>query len=314
MTTREGTAQRGRRSPSLRVLYLVIGGAGLVAAVATVVYPDVGVVQEFGPNLATESLAIVVTLAVVRRILDRQERNRRLRASVGALRKAARSLRAMAQGWSQLVKGALARIPAERPTSYEELLASHYTEALTWLDPEESTSAGPAHAVDGPVPDSTPGVGDVARLLRRITDGRQSLAHLSQSYAVVLDGDYVEALEALVDDRFTTLLGDLVARGVDAVTLRRRLNLARGPRESCFRALLAAIRIHNQLAEEAATQRSEHLLPRADVLDIALSVEDDLMVDPTLESGFWGEPPLPGSLRAHDTGQSGSRHRGTGRG
>lgn len=294
--------QRRGAGTSLRILYLLIGGVGLIAAVATLTYPDVDIVREFGPNLATESLALVITLAVVRRILDRQERNRRLRASVGALRKAARALRVIADGWSELVKGTLPRVPAERPTSYEELLASHYTEALSWLDPDPRVARGAA-------PVDLAGEGLVRAQLRDIVESRHTLATLTQAYAVVLDGEYVEALEAVVDDRFTSLVMELEAGDVDPTTWRRRLNLARGPRESCFRALRLAIRLHNRLAAEAATQRSEHLLPRAEMLDIALSDEDDLTVETGLRAGFWTSPPLPASLRARDTPPPPARRR-----
>lgn len=299
--------RRHRLGTSLRILYLLIGGVGVIAAVGTIAYPDAALFREFGANLATESLALVITLAVVRRILDRQERNRRLRASVGALRKAARSLRVVADRWAELVKGSLPRVPAERPTSYEELLASHYTEALTWLDADSGTTRGGAAAPGIGAPGSgskgaaSSEVSLVRSHVRAILESRQMLASLTQAYAVVLDGDYVEALEAVVDDRFTALAAELEALDVDPSIWRRRLNLARGPRESCFRALLLAIRLHNRLAAEAATQRSEHLLPRAEMLDIALSLEDDLMVDTTLPPSFWSGAPLPGSLRARDT-------------
>ena len=308
MSSPEGTTRPRHRGLSLRVLYIAIGGVGLIAAVGTLLYPEVEFIQEFGPNIATESAAIVVTLAVVRRILDRQERNRRLRASVGALRKAARALRTMAESWSEMVKAALPRIPAERPTAYEELLASHYTEALALLDPRRSRARGESVEEAASRSELLGGRG-VEMLVNQVSDARAALAGLSQAYAVVLDGDYVEALEALVDDRFTTLLTVLVAEEANPALWRRRLNLARGPREACFRALLLAIRIHNRLAEEAATQRSEHLVPRADVLDIALSLEDDLIVTPVLRQGFWSEPPLPGSMRAPESGTRTPRRR-----
>ena len=295
---------RGRRGrgTSLRILYLALGGVGLVAAGGTIAYPDVPLFREFGANIATESLAIIITLAVVRRILDRQERNRRLQASVGALRKAARSLRALAEAWATLVKGSLPRVPAERPTSYDELLASHYTESLGWLDPGAGGEAeGGAGGGRGGGGGEGEGEGEGSRVrdaLRRIERSRQALAGLTGAYAVVLDGDYVEALEAVVDDRFTALMTELAAADPDPGHWRRRLNLARGPRESCFRALLLAIRLHNRLAAEAGTQRSEQLVPRAELLDIALSTEDDLALVTALPSDFWTSPPLPGSLRS----------------
>src|SRR5262245_55906171 len=56
--------------------------------------PDsvVNFIDRFGPNLASESVGILLTVVFVRRFLEQHERSRRLRASVGALRKARRSL------------------------------------------------------------------------------------------------------------------------------------------------------------------------------------------------------------------------------
>lgn len=274
---------------SLRILYLVLAGVGAIAAAATAAYPDAPVIREFGGNVATESLAIIVTLAFVRTILERQERARRLRASLGALRKARSSLEVLVSTWSDLVKGCLPAMPAERPTSDEELFASHYTEHLARLDPGVTRLQSAAE-----------GAGErwsawAAARFRRIRD---ALADIARSYGAVLDPDYVEVLEALVDDPFLVSFLELVGEGADARAWRFQTNLNRGLREGHFRALVSAIAVHNRVAEEAAAYRSRSILPKAAALDIDLGVAEDLLLDTRLDPGFWAARPTPGSLRS----------------
>ena len=271
---------------SLRILYLVLAGVGLVAAAAAAAYPEVPFVREFAPNVATESLAIIVTLAFVRTILDRQERARRLRASVGALRKARVSMERMVETWSDLVKGALPALPAERPTTDDELFASHYTEHLSRLDPSAERHA------EGVTERWTTWA--VARLRR----DREALSGIAQAYGAVLDPDYVEVLEALVDDPYADEFIKLTEDGADARSWRIQMNMVRGFREAHFRALTAAISVHNRVAGEAAEYRSRSLLPKAAVLDIDLGASEDLVLDTRLSPGFWAAKPTPGALRA----------------
>ncbi|HSL71884.1 MAG TPA: hypothetical protein VK864_16670, partial [Longimicrobiales bacterium] len=75
------------RDPLTRV-YVLLG----LLIVLAIVISDWPVVERFGPNLATEMLGILLTVVFVRRFLEQHERSRRLRASVGALRKARRAL------------------------------------------------------------------------------------------------------------------------------------------------------------------------------------------------------------------------------
>ena len=273
---------------SLRVLYLVLAGVGLIAVALTAAYPDAPVVRDFGANVATESLAIIVTLAFVRTILERQERARRLRASVGALRKARISMERLVSTWSDLVKGCLPTMPAERPTTDDELFASHHTEHLGRLDPSQTRPANAAEA---------PGERWTTWAVSRFARDRGALADIARSYGAVLDPDYVEVLEALVDDAFVAAFIELVEERADARSWRVQMNMNRGLREAHFRALTSAITVHNRVAEEAAAYRSRSLLPRAAALDIDLGAAEDLVLDPRLDAGFWATKPTPGALR-----------------
>lgn len=274
------------RMRSLRILYLVLAGVGLIAAALALAYPHVPFIRDFAPNLATESLAIIVTLAFVRTILDRQERARRLRASVGALRKARVSMDRMVETWTDLVKGSLPALPAERPTTDDELFASHYTEHLARIDPT-AERVGPDGSAERWTEWAT------ARLVR----DRATLSDLARSYGAVLDPDYVEVLEALVDDPFVTAFIELAEEKVDARQWRFQMNMNRGHREAHFRALISAINVHNRVAVEAAEYRSRSLLPRAAALDIDLGASEDLVLDTRLSPGFWAAKPTPGAIR-----------------
>lgn len=274
---------------SLRILYLVLGGVGAIAAALTAAYPDAPLVRDFGANVATESLAIIVTLAFVRTILDRQERARRLRASLGALRKARTGLDGLVATWTDLVKGCLPTMPAERPTSDDELFASHYTEHLARFDPSATRS-----------PNAAEGAGEAWSVwsARRLREYRALLSDITRSYGAVLDPDHVEVLEHMADDPFIAVFVELVDTGVDARAWRFQMNLSRGLREAHFRALASAVSVHNRVAADAAAYRSRSLIPRAATLDIDLPVGEDLVIDTRLDAGFWAMKPTPGALRA----------------
>lgn len=269
------------RAPSLRVVSLLLVAVAVLAAVVTVLYSDVELIRDFGPNVATESLALVLTLAVVRKILERQERGRRLRASLGPLRTARRQLHAITTGWADLVKACLPAQPAERPVSLEELFASHYTEHLGWADTLAEESSEPR----------------LTTFARRFKRSRKELSRLVRDYGAVLDPDYIEVLAALVDDPFLKDFIRLSQDGVPPDRWRFHLNVHRGLREAHFRTLITAVDIHNRLAREAAEFRSHTLLPRAAALDIALSPVDDLLLETHLREDFWGSPPRAGALR-----------------
>lgn len=273
---------------SLRILYLVLAGVGLIAAALTGAYPDAPIVRDFGANVATESLAIIVTLAFVRTILERQERARRLRASLGALRKAKTGLEGLIGTWTDLVKGCLPALPAERPTTDDELFASHYTEHLSRFDPAVTR-----------LPNAAEGADERWSVwsARRLHEHRVLLTDITRSYGAVLDPDHVEVLEHMADDPFIAAVIDLVEQGADARAWRFQMNLSRGLREAHFRALAAAVSVHNRVAAEAAAYRSRSLLPRAATFDIDLPVGEDLVIDTRLDPGFWATRPTPASLR-----------------
>jgi hypothetical protein len=80
------------------VLYVILGTLVVVAAAISQLAPDQEVVQRFGPNIATETLGILLTLMFVQRFLERQDRVRRLRSSLGALRRGSRTIRWTTRG------------------------------------------------------------------------------------------------------------------------------------------------------------------------------------------------------------------------
>lgn len=67
------------------VLYVTLGSIVVLSATVSQLAPDHEVAQRFGPGLATEALGILLTLVFVQRFLERQDRVRRLRSSLGAL-------------------------------------------------------------------------------------------------------------------------------------------------------------------------------------------------------------------------------------
>jgi len=60
------------------ILYLILGAAVVAVVAVTQLTPDSEVVQRFGPNLATETLAILLTLVFVQRFIDLQHRDGQL--------------------------------------------------------------------------------------------------------------------------------------------------------------------------------------------------------------------------------------------
>lgn len=260
-------------------VYLVLGLVVAVAVVVTVRYGDHPVVERFGPNLATEILGIIVTLAFVQRLLERQDRARKLRAAVGALRKGRVALTQLTGAWAALVKAGLDPRRTEYPRRIRQLFAPHYTEELALLDP--SRSAWLAEAAE------------------EVEQARHTLHEMMLIYGPTLDPDYLEAIAEVVDDPFASLLVEL-AQGppLTAGEWRRRLNGSRGHLASHFIRLTHAAELHNRLAREAARFRSRHLAPSAQLLTLQLDTDRDLALDLELPVGWWNADPTVGSLRA----------------
>jgi hypothetical protein len=260
-------------------IYLVLGLLVAAAVMVTIRYGDHPVVERFGPNVATEILGIIVTLAFVQRLLERQDRARKLRAAVGALRKGRGALSQLTDTWATLVKAGLNPRRTEYPRTLRQLFAPHYTEDLALLDPARSDWLSEA--------------------AEEVERARQTLHQVMLIYGPTLDPDYLEAIAEVVDDPFASLLVEL-AQGppLSAGEWRRRLNGSRGHLASHFVRLMHAAELHNRLAREAARFRSRHLAPSAQLLALQLDTHRDLTLEMDLTAAWWSTDPTVGSLRA----------------
>lgn len=275
-----------RRPPYALGLYLAFSAVFLVTVFATIRFEENPVVRRFGSNVATETLGIVVTLAFVQRLLAREERARKLRAAVGALRKGNTALSGMVETWSTLTKGALDPRRTEYPRSVGQLFAAYYTEELACLDPTT-----PADAPDG-------GASWLAAAAAELGEARRRLRDVILTYGATLDSDYLEALDELADDSFVHLVLQLAAReGITPQEWRIAVNRSRGFREAHFIRLLHAVELHNRLASEAARFRSRHLAPRAQALSVQLESGRDLTVQTQLPPDWWKRAPRVGGMR-----------------
>ncbi|HEV2132480.1 MAG TPA: hypothetical protein VGR27_15300 [Longimicrobiaceae bacterium] len=270
----------------------MLGVFGVLALVlvATVVvallFRDNWVVEQFGPNLATELLGIIITVAFVQRLLQREERARKLRATVGALRKGRTALAALIEVWSRLVQGALDPRQTEYPLTIEQLFASYYTEALVHLNPMLAREDAAAHV-------------SLDTAAAQLNAAQKALRDIIFIYGGALDPDYLEAVDELADDAFVALIVELAAvESLSPQEWRVRINTSRGYRESFFIRLLHAIQVHNRLAVEAARFRSHLLAPRAQHLSMRLRPDQDLTVETQLTREWWSEPPGLGALRS----------------
>lgn len=260
----------GRQSG--RIVYVVLL-ALLVGSVWAAVDANASrVVDLFASNLATEVLGLIVTLVIVQRFLERQERALRLRGSLGALRKSGRALSAMATAWSELVKGAVERAPDPRPTSLYEVLAPDLTSALA--------HASASHAT-------------VVAASQRLKAARETLRAVVSTYGANLDPIYLGAIDDLADDAFLALVTD--EDGMHAPAWAH--GGVRSARASHFERLLLAIDCHNQLARDAARLRDRRTAPRGDGYGPSLPLDADLRVGVTVAAEWWSVEPRPGALR-----------------
>jgi hypothetical protein len=270
------------------VLYVILGTLVVVAAAISQLAPDQEVVQRFGPNIATETLGILLTLMFVQRFLERQDRVRRLRSSLGALRRGSRALRRLIDAWGVVIKGGLRNPPRYPPDSLLELFESHYTPAVGDIDP------------DDPVDDS--GIAWGAWLAREIRASREALREVIRVYGTSLDAEYVEALDSLIDDEFFDILIQLVEDREGRSAWHVRIRQMAGARDIHFRRLCAVVELHNGLAQEAAAIRDSSRLPQTRGVGVDLPPDYDLRVAHTVDGRWWKAAPAPGSLRV-----SGSR-------
>jgi hypothetical protein len=278
---------------ALRRLYIMLGLTIVVATAIVLAFPHIPVVDWFGANIATEAAAILVTLVFVHRFLQQQDRERRLRASIGALRRASRGVVRLTDVWLTLLKGTLPKATMERPRALPALFRPVVTEGLIALDPQ-------ARRRDDAGPDET-----WARWARDELDAALGVLHdIIVAYGASLDPAYVEAVDDLIDDAFVRTFTELVETKADARAWRVRLNAARTQREVHFARLARLLELHNELARQAGKVRAAWGAPRSGVLGFNLDPDADLRIDIRVDADKWEAAPPAGSLRA-ETARSG---------
>jgi hypothetical protein len=275
--------------PTVRMtaVYLTLATVVVISVLATILIDDVNV-DRFAPNIATETLGIIVTVAFVQRFLERQERARRLRRSVSGLRKARQALERLRSVWADLVKGSQHSPSAPQRPTIEELFAPHVTEDLIYCDHRRNRDAS------GEGMDSW-----LEWAARQISAAKKVLEELLVTYGGTLDAGYLEVVDELVEDPFLDLIISLADNErLSTREWRVRFNTARGHREAHFRRLLRAIAHHNRLASEAARFRSRKAAPRTASVGVELPLDYDLRIDTELPPSWWANEPAPGSLCA----------------
>ena len=263
------------------ILYLILGVLVLVATAVTQFMPDNETAQRFGPNMATETLGILLTLLFVQRFLERQDRVRRLRSSLGAFRRGSRALTRLVESWATLIKGVMRTPPRYPPESSLELLEPHHTAGLVELDPQ------------GDAPDGRSWAEWMAEELRT---GREALQEVVRVYGASLDAEYVEVLDAYLDDAFFDVFLRVSAEP-DSDDWPVRIRQSGAARESHFRRLKAVVELHNELAAEAAEIRDPKRLPQTQGIGVDLPPDYDLRVHHGTDARWWKREPAPGTLR-----------------
>ena len=285
----------------MRPVYAFILTITIIALVLTVLYPlDCPVdrearfchsvnkyVDRFGANVTTEGFAVAFTLIFVNRFLEQQDRRRRLRGSIRALRRSASALERITDAWAPLVTGTLDSDPTPPPATMEKLFAPHYTENLMALDFTRPRSS------KDPTGDTW-----IRWALTELRGGLDVLSDVGVRYSIILDSSYVEAIDHLIDDDFIAFLEQLLDRpDLDMRTWRVALNTARGHRESHFTDLIRMLQVHNSLAREAGTVRTRSAGPRTGLLGVELAPDHDLRAPWRIERDWWKQLPPTRSLR-----------------
>lgn len=280
--------ERGRRHDrwGVRSAYWLLLALVAFGLTITLRFPENDWVARFGPNFVTDTFGILLTVVFVQRFLDQQDRARRLRASIGGLRKATRALVRVNHMWRMLIKGCLPQPPEIPPGTLHQLYAPHFTEHLIGLDP--------AVVREAEDPGSQTWLGWAVDELHAM---QETLRTVIVAYGASLDPEYVEAMDDVVDDRFIVSLIELAEEEPSAPGWRVTLNRTRGLREEHFSKLLRLIETHNRLAGEAAKRRSRSSMPRSGSMGLALSADADIRVPTTLERRLWNAPPMPAALR-----------------
>ena len=268
---------------TLRGAYRLLGVLFVIALGAALLWPEHPLVDRFAPNAATEIFGIIITLAFVHRLLYRQERARRVRASIGAYRRANWALSRLIRIWADVVKGC--HTGGELPRTLPRLFAPHVIEAIGQLDPQLPVSQG-AHETWA------------HRLNEEQEQAMAQLNRIILSYGSLLDPAYAEAVDELIDHPVVALIGKLTRSEADPKAWRLGLRAQRGHIEDFFHHLLATVELHNRLAAEAASVRSRGRAPRSGTLGMELSRDHDLRIEPELPAAWRSASPGPGSLCA----------------
>jgi hypothetical protein len=269
---------------NLRPVYIILGLTVIVAFVIVLLFPDHFLVEQFGANVATEGAAILVTLIFVHRFLDHQDRARRLRASVGALRRASRGIERLARAWVLIVKGTLPRRDASRPRTLRALLTPELTEGLAYADPDAQRE------------DESGRQPWLLWAAREIDAAQAHLHDIVVAYGASLDPAYVEAVDDLIDDPFVHLFHEMAEGRADTRMWRQRMNAARAHREAHFARLIRLIELHNVLASHAGRVRARRSGPTSSVLGLELPPDHDLRAPAHVDPAWWSEAPEPGAL------------------
>ena len=273
-----------RQRVPLAPVYVLLLLIFVAAVIVSLVWEENPLVDRFGANLASETLGILLTVVFVRRFLEQHERSRRLRASIGALRKARRALAELTDTWATLIKGSLPQRPVDGVSDLRDLCSPDQSDALLWLDTTSRTTGEPSELW-------------LTWAVRRLRSAQSALDTIIGTYGGTLDPEYVEALDAMVDDSFTRLVEELADGKADPQKWRVTLNTARALRSTHFDRLLQTLKLHNQLSVEAAAVRAKGIGPRSETLGVELSPDHDLKLETRLDEGWWKRRPTPGSLR-----------------
>lgn len=268
---------------SLKGAYRLLFALLIVALAAALFWPDNPMVDRFAPNAATEMFGIIVTLAFVHRLLYRQERARRMRASIGAYRRANWALARLIRIWADVVKGCYTG--KELPRSLPRLFAAHTIDCIALIDPQRRVSPDEPETW-------------ALRLKHDIETVMADLNGIILSYGGVVDPAYAEGIDELIDHPFVKLIVDLGHENTDAKQWHGRMRVQRGHIEDFFYHLLLTIALHNSLAAEAATVRSRGRAPRSGTLGMELARDHDLRIETELEPAWVRAGPAQGTLRA----------------
>jgi hypothetical protein len=271
-----------RRRIHLAPVYVLLIAIIVLAVVVSVVWPDQVMIARFGPNLATESLGILLTVVFVRRFMEHAERSRRLRSSAIALRKSRRALQDIVDTWTALLKGCLADRPTSHLTTADLLIEPERSELLLSCDPSCVRAGGDRW---------------VSWASARLRSAQDMLDQVAGTYGNLLDPEYVEALDALIADPFVRGFHQLAADVTEPQPWRVALNTVRGLRMSHFERLLETLTLHNRVAFEVGKVRGGSATPRTSSIGVELPPDHDLRVDFMLDDGWWRSSPRVGALR-----------------